>query len=157
MLNVRRRQFLTLLGGAVAAWPLAARAQQPGVRVYRIEILGVTSLRAAEGLVNAFRDGMRERCAAFLSEKAHFPSPLDPGMLSCPAADANRGGATWIGPIIFGTKRPSIGNLLKRPKIYLQSKSFSTWQRFVRKQPITSRIVCRADNLATRRGGTLAF
>jgi len=55
---MRRREFITLLGGA-AGWPLAASAQQP-VRVYRIGMLETTSPRASAANLDAFRQGLRE-------------------------------------------------------------------------------------------------
>jgi putative tryptophan/tyrosine transport system substrate-binding protein len=56
---VKRREFITLLSGAAAAWPLAARAQQPG-KVLRVGFLGTSSLSLERHLVNAFLQKLRE-------------------------------------------------------------------------------------------------
>jgi putative ABC transport system substrate-binding protein len=59
---VKRREFVTLLGGAVVAWPVAARAQEATSTIRRVGFLlpGVARTTAVRGLLEAFREGLKE-------------------------------------------------------------------------------------------------
>jgi putative tryptophan/tyrosine transport system substrate-binding protein len=60
-IRIRRREFIGALGGAAAAWPLAARAQQPSLP--KIGVLCSKSPSEEARLLARFREGLNEMLA----------------------------------------------------------------------------------------------
>ena len=69
---IRRRDFIALLGGAAAARPITARAQQPAVPV--IGLLRSTSATGCAYIVDALRQGLKH--AGFVEGQKTSPSSI---------------------------------------------------------------------------------
>jgi putative ABC transport system substrate-binding protein len=112
---MRRREFITLLGGAVAAWPLAARGQQ-GERMRRIGVLlgGTADDTEFQAWVGAFRQALQELGwidgrnvridirwatlnAAGIRKHAEELAALAPDVILAP-------GASTVGPLLQATR-----------------------------------------------------
>jgi putative ABC transport system substrate-binding protein len=127
---VRRRDFITLLGGA-AAWPLAARAQQPSDKLWRVGFIGgarppgpgdpnpyeafrqgMSELRYVEGrnlLIEwRFAEGRYEQLSAFATELVQMN--VDVIVLGTSAAVRPVQQVTTTIPIVMGSSTDPVGS-----------------------------------------------
>jgi putative ABC transport system substrate-binding protein len=130
MLDERRREFITLLGGAAAAWPVAARAQQPA-KLPTIGFLGPTTPSAIGHWVAAFvqrlrelgwiegrtvaievrwAEGRSERYTEIAAEFVRLKVDVIVTIAGAPVLAAKR--ATSIIPIVFAAQSDPVGNNL---------------------------------------------
>jgi hypothetical protein len=69
---MRRREFISLLGGTALAWPLTARAQEPALPA--VGWLNSGASRGREHLLTAFRRGLSET-SAWKCRRLYSPAP----------------------------------------------------------------------------------
>src|SRR5262245_10284859 len=108
MVNMRRREFITLLGGATATWPLAARAQQRE-RMRRVGVLMAIAADdpQAHRRMTAFVQGLQELGWA---DGRNIPStPVGPQATPTACVDRRRNWSRWHRTSFWPLAAPSLG------------------------------------------------
>ncbi len=100
---MRRRDFITLLGGTAATWPLVVRAQQPAGRVYRVGYFAIASRERSLHLMKAFEEGLRSLELLDVLATELVRVPVDVIVAPTTAAALAARNATATIPIVFAT------------------------------------------------------